>query len=124
MSVRFPVTNPNPADGETSVNIYGYVPSLALAGATVAIFGFYVIAHAAFAVIFGRPRAARTTATTATGGKKGTAASTRVFEILICIGCIFEIVGYSFRIASHFNPYKLYHFIVNYFMIVVVSLAL
>lgn len=100
------VENPNPGDGETSINIYGYVPSLRVGVVTVALFGVFGLCHLLYIFVY---------------RKKPMAARINTFEILFVIGCAFEIVGYSFRIVSHANPFLLHAFIVQYFMIVVVS---
>lgn len=105
--MQLPVTNPNPASGETRVNIYGYVPSFSLGLATVVLFALFLLSHLFFLVQSRRQQKRQ----------RGIA----TFETLFIIGCILEIVGYSFRLASHAHPYVLRNFILNYFMIVVVS---
>ncbi len=120
--------NPNPPDGETSVNIYGYTPWIALCIFSVAFFGVALFVHAGYAVYAARRRKKLSTASfddqqetkhldaEPDGSLNGGVAT---FEVLFSVGCALEVVGYAFRTASSRNPFVLTSFILNYFMIVV-----
>ena len=60
--------NPNPAEGESRISIYGYYPSLALALVGLITFALAAIAH--FVWVFRR-------------GKL-----TKTFHILVAVGCV------------------------------------
>jgi hypothetical protein len=60
--------NPNPAEGESRITIYGYLPSLALALTALITFALATIAHTWWAVK--KPRMYRT------------------FHILMAVGCV------------------------------------
>ncbi|GAA6054591.1 hypothetical protein JCM3770_000067 [Rhodotorula araucariae] len=90
--------NPNPKDGEAGVIIYGYVPSNALAAVALITFGLVVFNHTSHLV---RHK------------------STRVFSSLMVFGCLCEIVGYASRLVSHYHPFVVNYFIIQYFFIVV-----
>ncbi|PWN49448.1 hypothetical protein IE53DRAFT_369759 [Violaceomyces palustris] len=137
-------TNPNPKDGETSIIIYGYVPSLALALSAAVIFGVLCVAHLLHALFArrmadavlkrrGLPGVARdeplTTASEDGGEVKlssvgpdvdlgSVVKGAGIFQYLLAFGCAMEVVGYAFRAQSHSNPFKLISFVLNYFMIV------
>jgi hypothetical protein len=100
--------NPNPGPGEARIVIYSYIPSLALG----------IVGLLTFAVIFGiniyylfAPKRR-----TAAGN-----ASYRSFHILLIVGSAKEAAGYGTRIASHYKPFVVVTFVVQYFLIVVVS---
>lgn len=81
----------------------GYVPSEALGLAAVVLFGLLLMAHL-FHLVRWR--------------------GTRSFQVLFIIGCLMELVGYGFRLASHFKPFVVIDFILAYVLIVCVcSLA-
>ncbi len=120
--------NPNPPDGKTSVNIYGYTPWLALCIFSAAFFGVALFLHAGYAVSAARRREKVPAASyeDQMGTKRidsepeGTInAGVTTFEVPFCVGCALEVVGYAFRTASSRNPFVLTSFILNYFMIVV-----
>ncbi|GAA5930968.1 hypothetical protein JCM3775_000765 [Rhodotorula graminis] len=90
--------NPNPADGESSVIIYGYVPSRALATIALVSFGLVALNYLSILARFKQSRA---------------------FSGLMVFGCICEIVGYAARLFSHYHPYVVVYFIIQYFFIVV-----
>lgn len=141
-----PITNPNFADGETRVNIYGYMPWRGLGITAVVVFALGLVAHSVYAVAagvrhhrhsrnssrFGKTSASKETqhsSETNDGdhsqpcASAGASAGVLTFEVLFGFGCAFELVGYGFRTASSTSPYKLTYFVLNYFMIVVVSIA-
>lgn len=90
-------SNPNPGPGEITVNIYGYVPSLSLNLTACVVFGLLLVVHLFYAVKWKQ---------------------TRAFQILLVVGCSWEIVGYAFRIVAHRNVYLLIAFVIPYFFIV------
>ncbi|ORY89820.1 RTA1 like protein-domain-containing protein [Leucosporidium creatinivorum] len=90
--------NENPGDGEAPIVIYGYIPSRALGCVGAIIFALAFVTHFA---LFLRLR------------------GTRVFQALLALGCVMEVVGYCMRIMSHFHPYKVVYYVVQYFLIVV-----
>jgi hypothetical protein len=123
MTYTLPITNPNPKSGDTRANIYGYVPWLGLGITAVLVFAICLLAHVVYAVLAIRRRKGR-----ATNEKKDKdlcvpPSAIITFEVLFGIGCIFEVIGYAFRTASNSDPYRLVFFIVDYFMIVVVSVC-
>ncbi|KAM0751598.1 hypothetical protein T439DRAFT_324786 [Meredithblackwellia eburnea MCA 4105] len=89
--------NPDPGPGESRIIIYGYIPSLACG-----VMG--VIAHAV-GILFHGSHLARYP-------------RTRLFEALILFGSVLEEVGYIFRILSHYQPFLVINFVIQYFMIV------
>jgi hypothetical protein len=103
--------NPNPRDGESRIIIYNYVPSLALQIVAIITFAIALLAHAYFYVR--KPRS-------------------RLFEGLLASGCvcfawlgrrtlsrkqIWELVGYAFRLLSHYRPFLVSGFVVQYFFV-------
>ncbi|GAA5851092.1 hypothetical protein JCM9279_000318 [Rhodotorula babjevae] len=90
--------NPNPGDGESSVIIYGYVPSRALATIALVSFGLVALNYLSILARFKQSRA---------------------FNGLMVFGCVCEIVGYAARLFSHYHPYVVVYFIIQYFFIVV-----
>ncbi|CAO1628980.1 unnamed protein product [Sympodiomycopsis kandeliae] len=92
--------NPDPQDGETGVNIFGYTPWLAATVLGVAVFGALVIANVAYMCL---QRNARL----------------RTYQVLLLVACVFEIIGYGFRLKAHSNPFLLVPFVIQYFFIVV-----
>ncbi|KAI8304298.1 hypothetical protein K4K59_012821 [Colletotrichum sp. SAR11_240] len=96
----FGYTDPNfpPPTGEwdTPVIIYGYTPSIALAGLAAALFFILLLIHTAQLV---RHRS--------------------WYFATFPVGLLFEIVGYVARsLSAKKNPYNLIYFILNYFFIV------
>jgi hypothetical protein len=83
------------------MNTIGYIPSLAVGISALVIFGLLFFSHLAFLIRW---------------WKHGT----RSFQLLILLGCAMEIVGYAFRVASHYRPFVVIYFVLNYFMIVCV----
>ncbi|GAA5864071.1 hypothetical protein JCM1840_000693 [Sporobolomyces johnsonii] len=81
---------------------YRYVPSRALAVIALLTFGLSLICHL---TNFVRLR------------------STRAFEGLLIVGSAMEIVGYSARLRSHFNPSDQNLFIVQYTFVVLAPVA-
>ncbi|GAA6059727.1 hypothetical protein JCM10212_000255 [Sporobolomyces blumeae] len=94
--------NPNPADGESGIVIYGYVPSLALPVVALVTFALALSGHVARAV---------------------KAKRTRTFHWLIAAACLLELVGYASRLYSHKRPFVVVGFVVQYFFIVVAPVA-
>ncbi|GAA6032378.1 hypothetical protein JCM8097_008145 [Rhodosporidiobolus ruineniae] len=90
--------NPDPQDGESRISIYGYVPSESLAVMALLTFGLVFLNHLSW---LARNR------------------TTRVFYGLFLLGNSCEIVGYSCRLQSHFHPFYVNYFIVQYFFIVI-----
>ncbi|KAJ9105387.1 hypothetical protein QFC21_001757 [Naganishia friedmannii] len=91
-------TRPQPLpDGEASISIYNYVPSMALGVLAAALFAVAFIGHTYFWV---RGR------------------GIRWFQGLMAFGCAMEVVGYGFRIKSHKNPFLVIPFVIQYFFIV------
>ncbi|KAK0383635.1 hypothetical protein NLU13_9546 [Sarocladium strictum] len=81
---------------DTSVIIYGYTPSFALAVFAAAWFALFFVAHL-YQVVRHRSW----------------------FFIVFPVGLLFEIVGYIARsLSAKKNPYNLIYFILNYFFIV------
>lgn len=91
--------NPNPADGEAPIVIFGYIPSRALGAIGAVVFALAFVTHLA---LFFRLK----------GG-------TRPFQALMAFGCIMEVVGYCFRILGYYHPFKVVYYVVQYFLIVV-----
>ncbi|CAO1631707.1 unnamed protein product [Jaminaea pallidilutea] len=91
--------NPDPQEGETGINIFGYVPSRELALSALVLFALYAVGNSIWAVTLGK--------------------RTRVYHSLIVFGCAMEIVGYAFRLRASSNPFLLISFVLQYFMIVV-----
>lgn len=121
--------NPDVGPGETSVNIYGYTPWLALGIVSIVIFGIALIAHISYAIIAGlQGRRGRREKADSHAGDTSISAVERsghivTFETLFSFGCAMEVVGYGFRTASSTNPFVLTSFVLNYFMIVVVRIS-
>ncbi|GAA5973847.1 hypothetical protein JCM11641_003190 [Rhodosporidiobolus odoratus] len=90
--------NDNPGSGESSIVIYGYVPSESLAVMALLTFGLVFLNHLSW---LAKDR------------------TTRLFYGLFLLGSSCEIVGYSCRLQSHFSPYYVKYFVVQYFFIVV-----
>ncbi|GAA6018526.1 hypothetical protein JCM10207_007206 [Rhodosporidiobolus poonsookiae] len=90
--------NENPADGESTISIYGYIPSESLAVIALLTFGLVFFNHLSWCI---RHK------------------TTRVFYGLFLFGDACEIVGYACRLQSHFNPFMVNFFIVQYFFIVI-----
>lgn len=67
-------------DGEAPIVIYGYIPSRALGCIGAIVFALAFVTHFA---LFLRLR------------------GTRVFQGLLALGCVMEVVGYCMRIMSH-----------------------
>lgn len=95
----FTVRLPSDNSFAKSNMLLGYVPSLVLGIVALVCFGLLLGAHLFLLV---RHRAART------------------FQALLAFGCAMEVVGYGFRLASHYKPFKVINFIIQYFMIVCV----
>ncbi|KAJ5558469.1 RTA-like protein [Penicillium sp. DV-2018c] len=95
--------NPDPNDkNNTSIIIYGYTPSIALAAFAAAWFGIHFIIHLVRTI---RIRS--------------------WWWIPFTVGLIFEIIGYIARsLSAKKNPYNLIYFILNYFFIVVAPVFL
>jgi hypothetical protein len=95
--------NPDPTDkNNTSIIIYGYTPSIALAAFAAAWFGVHFIVHLVRTI---RIRS--------------------WWWIPFTMGLIFEIIGYIARaLSAKKNPYNLIYFILNYFFIVVAPVFL
>lgn len=129
MPTGLPITNPNPQPGDTQVNIYGYVPWLGLGVSAVILFALCLFAHITYGLMAYMAAARdqrkmmpeKAIASSKTKHKSTPFSNIVTFEILFSIGCILEVIGYGFRTASSSHPYRLVFFIVNYFMIVVVS---
>ncbi|KAK0536350.1 hypothetical protein OC842_002025 [Tilletia horrida] len=85
-------------EGEISINIYGYTPSLALGLVCCIVFFIGLVLHIVWLVKY---------------------RSTRTFEALIVLACLMEIVGYAARIAASKNPFVLNSFVLQYFFIVI-----
>lgn len=88
-----------PRDGETGINIYGYIPSQSLSIAALVLFSLVVLGNLTWAITYGK--------------------RTRAYHLLIAFAGAMEIVGFAFRLRSHSNPYLLIPFVLQYFMIVV-----
>ncbi|GAA5940891.1 hypothetical protein JCM1841_000418, partial [Sporobolomyces salmonicolor] len=84
------------------ISYYRYVPSRALAVIALLTFGLSLICHL---TNFVRLR------------------STRAFEGLLIVGSAMEIVGYSARLRSHFDPSDQNLFIVQYTFVVLAPVA-
>jgi hypothetical protein len=127
MPATLPITNPFPKDGETKVNIFGYIPWLGLDITAVILFGACLVVHATYAFLEGRKRRRHINVvdepqdTEVTTNRFRTQSGLITFQILFSIGCAFEVIGYGCRIASTSDPYRLVLFILNYFTIVIVS---
>ncbi|KAK6440214.1 hypothetical protein LTR95_003567 [Oleoguttula sp. CCFEE 5521] len=89
---------PNPmGDGDASIVIYGYTPSLALAALAVALF---VVALAAHVYLLTRHKT--------------------WYFTTVAVGTAMEIIGYIPRIlSSQKDPYRVAFFVIQYFFIVV-----
>lgn len=126
MTASLPITNPNPKNGDTKVNIYGYTPWLALGIIAVLIFAICLAAHVMYTVlaIQRRRKASIEEEGAVMGSQKVFKSSVITFEVLFSVGCLLEVLGYSFRTASNSDPYRLAFFILNYFLIVIVSVVL
>lgn len=117
--------NPDVGPGETRVNIYGYTPWLALGIVSLVIFGLGLVAHIAYAVRAGLSPSTQLQEKEVDSMTAAERSSHLVtFEALFSSGCALEVVGYAFRTASSLNPFVLVRFVLNYFMIVVVSAML
>jgi hypothetical protein len=135
MSASLPI-NPNIQDGETGVNIYGYTPWLSLGVLSCIIFGIGLIAHISYAIYIGlrSPKYDKHSArhVEEENGEKVVQPLTLspalrgkqivTFEVLFSFGCVLEVIGYANRAVSSQNPFLLINFILQYFMIVVVSM--
>lgn len=122
MPSGLPITNPNPKSGETQVNIYGYTPWLGLGIVAVILFAICLLAHATYGIqAFLASRHQRKNPEKIIKAQTRLPSKIVTFEILVCVGCLLEVIGYGFRSASSTNPYVLVFFVLNYFMIVVVS---
>ncbi|GAA6017954.1 hypothetical protein JCM11491_001232 [Sporobolomyces phaffii] len=93
----------DPGDGESAIVIYGYVPSAALAVVAIVTFGLALAGHLWRTV---------------------RAKETRAFHALFSTGCILELVGYGARLSSHYNPFVVKSFVIQYFFIVVSPIAI
>lgn len=128
MPSSLPITNPNPKSGDTRVNIYGYIPWLGLGITAVLLFAICLLAHITYTILAIRSKKKIKSSNDddkerdMSGSKQVPPSSIITFEILFSIGCLLEVIGYAFRTASNSDPYRLAFFILNYFMIVVVSL--
>ena len=132
MSASLPI-NPNVQDGETRVNIYGYTPWLSLGIVSCIIFGIGLIAHTSYAIYVGlrspkydkrseksiEENTEEKETITLSPALRGKQIVT--FEVLFSFGCVLEVIGYANRAVSSQNPFILVNFILQYFMIVVVS---
>ncbi|KAM0790125.1 hypothetical protein ACM66B_005449 [Microbotryomycetes sp. NB124-2] len=92
--------NPNPADNEAPIVIYGYVPSLGLAITACVVYGVLLLVHLAYFCL----KRAR---------------GTRCFQGLLWFGALLEVGGYVVRSLSNANPFVVNYFVVQYFLIVV-----
>ncbi|GAA5946601.1 hypothetical protein JCM3765_000314 [Sporobolomyces pararoseus] len=93
----------NPGDGESAIVIYGYVPSAVLAIVAIVTFGIALVGHLWRTI----------------KSKK-----TRAFHALFVTGCLLELVGYGSRLSSHYSPFKVNSFVIQYFFIVVSPIAI
>lgn len=89
-----------PPDGETPITLYGYIPSLALGIVAVVAFALVVIPN--FWYVFRQKRRYWT------------------FHICMIIGSLVEIAGYGARIHSHYNPFRVDNFVVQFLCIILV----
>jgi hypothetical protein len=103
MPYRGPI-NRNPGSGEASIIIYNYIPSLALGIVGTVTFVIALFCHL-WRLIQGKGR------------------NIRLFAGLFVLGSLMEIVGYAFRIQSHYRPFLVNGFVVQYFMIVCAPVA-
>lgn len=46
--------NPDPQEGETGINIFGYVPSRELALSALVLFALYAVVNSVWAVLLGK----------------------------------------------------------------------
>ncbi|KAK0563553.1 hypothetical protein OC861_004739 [Tilletia horrida] len=90
-------------DGEISINIYGYTPSIILGIVGIVVFLIGLVAHTFWLFKY---------------------RTTRVFEALVAWTCLMEVVGYGGRAAASKNPFLLNPFIIQYFFIVVAPVFL
>ncbi|ORX40018.1 RTA1 like protein-domain-containing protein [Kockovaella imperatae] len=90
--------NPHPGNGEASIIIFGYVPSLGLAIAGIVLWALVIAAQTWFTIV-----------------QKGY----RTFHLLLLIGSLMELGGYASRAYAHFHPFLISTFISQYFLIVV-----
>ncbi|KAI9892129.1 MAG: hypothetical protein M1814_001835 [Vezdaea aestivalis] len=89
------IPNPN-GPNDTPIIIYGYTPSLGLAGTAAALFFIAFVIHLYFVIKY------------------------RSWSMIpLTIGTLLEIVGYVARSLASKNPYNLIYFIIQYFFIVV-----
>lgn len=104
-----PVYNPNPTppDGETSINIYGYDPSLGVGIAGVVLFSVFLLAHLLGALLAARRRSPIPSPLTRTRKQ------VVLFHCLLAFGCLMEIIGYAFRLKSHYNAFLLIPFVLQ-----------
>lgn len=89
---------PNPhGPNDRGIIIYGYLPNEGLALLATIMFFLLLLAHT-FQLIKYRTW----------------------YFVTVPIGCLFEVVGYTFRTVSRLqDPYNLYWFVMNYFFVVV-----
>ena len=89
---------PRPSDSDSAcIIIYGYVPSVALCGLALGLFGIALALHSWLLVRY------RTW-----------------YFAPVTVGLIMELVGYISRtLSSRKNPYAVKYFVVQYFFIVV-----
>jgi len=92
--------NRNPKPDEARIIIYNYYPSLAFGIVGAVTFGLAFLLHSFHWF-------------------KGKGSGTKVYQFLLLFGCVTEVVGYAFRIRSHYRPFVVNSFVVQYFMIVV-----
>ncbi|GAA5832828.1 hypothetical protein JCM5353_008347 [Sporobolomyces roseus] len=95
--------NRDPSDGESGIVIYGYVPSAALAIVALVTFTLALGGHLWRTLQF-KP--------------------TRAFHALFATGCVLEIVGYGSRLSSHYRPFYVNSFVIQYFFIVIGPIAM
>lgn len=93
--------NPNfpPPEGETSITLFGYIPSLALGIVAVIVFSLVAIPNIWYL-------------------RKGRGYWT--FHICMVVGCLGELAGYGARIHSHYNPFRVDNFVVQFLCIILV----
>ncbi|SCV69731.1 BQ2448_1125 [Microbotryum intermedium] len=90
--------NANPSRGETSISIFGYIPSRSLASIAAIVFALGLLSHVVYLIRL---------------------PGTRSFQSLMAIGCAMEVGGYIVRILSHYHPFQVSYYVAQYFLIVV-----
>ncbi|SCZ89417.1 BZ3500_MvSof-1268-A1-R1_Chr9g10403 [Microbotryum saponariae] len=106
--------NANPSSGETTISIFGYIPSRALASIAAIVFALGLLCHVVYLI---------RCVCEGWMGRVGLP-GTRSFQSLLAIGCAMEVGGYIVRILAHHHPFLVSFYVAQYFLIVYLALGL